>query len=169
MTSRTIENRREGPFTVPIWQIDGTIIESNIPARLDRLPWSNFHTLVVIALGVTWVLVGLEFSLADTFSVPIKARLKLTDTLYELTNSGYLLGVVCGALYFGRRTDRFGRKRTFVVTLSVYVAFTLATACSFDLVSLGIFRFLTGAGIGGEYVTINSTVQELIPPRYRGR
>ena len=177
MRPLTIDNIREGPLTtLPISQIDRTIIESDIPARLDRLPWSNFHTLVVLALSVTWVLVGIEFSLADTLSSAIKATLQTTNLsvglandLYELTNTAYLLGAVCGALYFGRRTDRVGRKRMFVVTLSVYVAFTFATAFSFDFVSLGVFRFLTGAGIGGEYVAINSTVQELIPPRYRGR
>lgn len=147
MRPLTIDNIREGPLTtLPISQIDRTIIEFDIPARLDRLPWSNFHTLVVLALSVTWVLVGIEFSLADTLSSAIKATLQTTNLsvglandLYELTNTAYLLGAVCGALYFGRRTDRVGRKRMFVVTLSVYVAFTFATAFSFDFVSLGVF------------------------------
>jgi MFS family permease len=158
---------------LPISQIDNTIIESDIPARLDRLPWSNFHTLVVVALGFTWVLVGLEFSLADTLSSAIRASLELAgpndDAAYEFTNTAYLVGAVCGALYFGSRADRFGRKKMFLITLIVYGTFTAATAFSLGLWSLAGFRFLTGAGIGGEYVAINSTIQELIPTKYRGR
>ena len=110
MTSLTIDTLKETPATTRrISQIDRSIIESDIPARLDRLPWSNFHTLIVIALGVTWVLVGLEFSLADTLSTEIRKSLYLgipnnvlSNELYEATNTAYLIGVVCGALYLGR-------------------------------------------------------------------
>jgi MFS family permease len=171
-------SRIAAPIALPISQLDSTIIESDIPARLDRLPWGLFHTLVVVTLAFTWVLVGLEVTLAEALSRAIRASLPVTvinqhvvstNAPYELTNTAYLLGAVCGALYFGRRTDREGRKKMFVRTLFLYAMFTFATAFSFDFVSLGVFRFFTGAGIGGEYVAINSTIQELIPSKYRGR
>jgi MFS family permease len=155
--------------TLPISQIDPTIIESNIPARLDRLPWSNFHWLVVAALGITWILDGLEVTLAGTLAGAIKANLKLTTANVGLANSAYLVGAACGALYFGWLTDRWGRKKLFFITLGVYMTFTAATALSWDVASMVVFRFLTGLGIGGEYAAINSAIQELIPARYRGR
>jgi len=149
--------------------MSNAIVETDIPARLDRLPWSRFHTLVVVALGITWVLDGLEVTLAGTLVAAIRTGLRLSNADVGLANSAYLVGAVCGALYFGRRADRLGRKKLFLVTLSVYMAFTAATALSWDLASLSLFRFLTGAGIGGEYAAINSAIQELIPARYRGR
>jgi len=153
----------------PISQIDSTIIESDIPARLDRLPWGQFHWLVVVALGITWVLDGLEVTLAGSLAGAIKHSLGLTDTDIGFAGSAYLLGAVLGALFFGRLTDQSGRKKLFFITLIVYMTFTVATAFSWNIWSLALFRFLTGAGIGGEYAAINSAIQELIPARYRGR
>src|SRR6476659_1891039 len=149
----------------------GRIVESSIPARLDALPWSRFHTLVIVALGITWVLDGLEVTLAGAVSGALKASpsLQLSDAQVGLSASAYLTGAVLGALLFGWLTDRFGRKRLFFVTLGVYVLATGATALSQDFATFALFRFLTGAGIGGEYSAINSAIQELIPARYRGR
>jgi MFS family permease len=149
----------------------GRIVESSVPARLDALPWSRFHTLVIVALGITWVLDGLEVTLAGAVSGALKASpsLQLSDAQVGLSASAYLTGAVLGALLFGWLTDRFGRKRLFFVTLGVYVLATAATAFSQDFATFALFRFLTGAGIGGEYSAINSAIQELIPARYRGR
>ena len=146
------------------------IIETDIPARLDRLPWGRFHTLVVVALGITWVLDGLEVTLAGAISPALKAsaQLRFTNADVGLASSAYLAGAVVGALVFGWLTDRLGRKRLFFITLAVYLLATAATALSWSLWSFALFRFLTGAGIGGEYTAINSTIQELVPARYRG-
>jgi MFS family permease len=146
------------------------IIETDIPARLDRLPWGRFHTLVVAALGVTWILDGLEVTLAGAVAGALKESptLRFSNTDVGIASSAYLIGAVLGALFFGWLTDRFGRKRLFFITLAVYLAGTAATAFSWNLWSFALFRFLTGAGIGGEYTAINSTIQELIPARYRG-
>jgi len=152
----------------PISQIDGTIIESDIPARLDRLPWSRFHWLVVLALGITWVLDGLEVTLAGTLAGAIRGSLQLTSTEIGFASTAYVLGAVSGALFFGWLTDRLGRRKLFFITLAVYLTSAAATAFSWDIASFAVFRFLTGAGIGGEYAAINSTIQELIPARYRG-
>jgi MFS family permease len=145
-------------------------IESDIPLRLDRLPWGNFHRLVVVALGVTWILDGLEVTLAGALSGALKESpvLRFTNTDIGLASSAYLLGAVLGALFFGWLTDRLGRKKLFFITLSVYLLATAATAASWDIGSYALFRFLTGAGIGGEYAAINSTIQELVPARVRG-
>lgn len=145
-------------------------IETDIPARLDRLPWSRFHTHVVVALGVTWILDGLEVTLAGALSGALKAspQLNFTNAEVGLSASAYLLGAVAGAMLFGWLTDVFGRKRLFFVTLGLYLCATVATAASWDFWSFVVFRFLTGAGIGGEYTAINSTIQELIPARVRG-
>lgn len=144
---------------------------SDIPHRLDRLPWSRFHTLVATALGITWVLDGLEVTLAGTLGAALAdpEALGLTAGQVGLSASFYLLGAVSGAIVFGFLADRFGRKRLFTVTLGLYLIATAATAFSWDLWSFCLFRFLTGAGIGGEYSAINSAIQELIPARYRGR
>src|SRR5213080_191158 len=149
----------------------GKIVESSIPARLDALPWSDFHTLVIVALGITWVLDGLEVTLAGAVSGALKASpsLQLSDAQVGLSASAYLTGAVLGALLFGWLTDRFGRKRLFFVTLGVYIAATAASALAQDFTVFALFRFLTGAGIGGEYTAINSALQELIPVHYRGR
>jgi MFS family permease len=147
------------------------IIESFIPSRLDRLPWGRFHTLVVVALGVTWLLDGLEVTLAGSMSGALKASpsLRLSDSDVGLASSFYLIGAVIGALIFGWMTDRFGRRLLFFVTLGLYLASAAATAFSWNFESFCLFRALTGAGIGGEYSAVNSTIQEMIPARYRGR
>jgi MFS family permease len=148
----------------------GTIIETDIPARLDRLPWGRFHTLVVVALGITWVLDGLEVTLAGAVAGALKqsAVLQFTNTQVGLAGSAYLAGAVLGAIFFGWLTDRLGRKKMFFITLTVYLIATAATAFTWNFWSFVLFRFLTGAGIGGEYTAINSTIQELIPARVRG-
>ncbi|GGF87599.1 MFS transporter [Azorhizobium oxalatiphilum] len=146
------------------------IIESSIPARLDRLPWRRFHWLVVVALGITWILDGLEVTLAGSLAGALKDSpvLKFTPAEVGLAGSAYLAGAVTGSLLFGWLADRFGRKTLFNVTLLVYLVATALTAVSWDLASFALFRFLTGAGIGGEYSAINSAIQELIPARRRG-
>ena len=149
---------------------DQAIIETDIPARLDRLPWGRFHTLVVVALGITWILDGLEVTLAGTVSGALKASpvLQFTNTDVGLAASAYLAGAVLGALFFGWLTDRLGRKKLFFITLVVYLVATAATAFSWNFWTFALCRFVTGAGIGGEYAAINSTIQELIPARVRG-
>ncbi|MBN8960296.1 MAG: MFS transporter [Rhizobiales bacterium] len=146
------------------------IVETDIPARLDALRWSGFHTRVVIALGVTWILDGLEVTLAGTLSGALKdsPTLRFNNFDVGVANSAYLAGAVLGALGFGWLTDRLGRKKLFFITLSLYLLATAATALSWNVWSYALFRFLTGAGIGGEYTAINSTIQELVPARYRG-
>jgi MFS family permease len=147
---------------------DGALIVTDIPARLDRLPWGWFHWLVVLALGITWILDGLEVTLAGTLASAIRRSLQLTSADIGLASTAYLLGAVSGALFFGWLTDRLGRRKLFFMTLTVYLVAAAATAFSWDLMSFALFRFITGAGIGGEYAAINSTIQELIPARYRG-
>jgi MFS family permease len=144
--------------------------ETDIPARLDRLPWGRFHTLVVIALGITWILDGLEVTLAGSLAGALRdsPALQLTSVEVGLAGSIYVAGAVVGALFFGWLTDRLGRKKLFFITVAVYATATVATAFSWNFVSFAIFRFFTGAGIGGEYAAINSTIQELIPARVRG-
>jgi MFS family permease len=148
----------------------GHIVESDIPARLDRLPWGRFHTLVVAALGVTWILDGLEVTLAGSLAGALKDSpvLRFSNADVGLAASAYLAGAVLGAILFGWLTDRLGRKKLFFITLSVYLVATALTAASWNVASFALFRFFTGAGIGGEYAAINSTIQELIPARVRG-
>jgi len=145
-------------------------IVTDIPARLDRLPWSRFHTLVVVALGVTWILDGLEVTLAGSVSGALKESpaLKFTNTDIGLAGAAYIAGAVIGAILFGWLTDRLGRKKLFTITVLVYLSATAATAFSWNLWSFLLFRFLTGMGIGGEYTAINSAIQELVPARVRG-
>jgi MFS family permease len=147
------------------------IVETDIPGRLDRLPWSAFHLLVVATLGITWVLDGLEVTLAGSVASGIEnpASLGLTAGEIGLAASSYLAGAVLGALFFGWLTDRLGRKKLFTITLAVYLVATALTAFSWDAFSFALFRFATGAGIGGEYAAINSAIQEFIPARLRGR
>jgi MFS family permease len=146
------------------------VTETDIPARLDLLPWARFHTLIVVALGVTWILDGLEVTLAGALSGALKQSpaLQFSNTDIGLASSAYLAGAVLGAMFFGWLTDRLGRKKLFYITLSVYLLATAATAFSWNIASFALFRFITGAGIGGEYAAINSTIQELIPARVRG-
>jgi MFS family permease len=149
---------------------EAAVVATDIPARLDRLPWGRFHTLVVVALGITWILDGLEVTLAGAVSPALKQspQLKFSNADVGLASSAYLAGAVLGALLFGWLTDRLGRKRLFFITLAVYLVATAATALSWNLWSFALFRFFTGAGIGGEYTAINSTIQEVVPARYRG-
>ena len=144
--------------------------ETNVPQRMDRLPWSRFHWLVVTALGITWILDGLEVTLVGSLSGAIAAspRLRLTDTEVGLTASAYLGGAVVGALFFGWLTDRLGRKKLFTVTVLIYLVATIASGFAWDFWSFALFRFVTGMGIGGEYAAVNATIQELIPARKRG-
>jgi MFS family permease len=145
-------------------------IETDVPARLDRLPWSGWHTLVVVALGITWLLDGLESNLAGALAGVLKRpdTLGMSDGQIGLGGSIYLFGSVVGALAFGYATDRLGRKKLFSITLMLYLTATAATAFSWNFFSFCLFRALTGAGIGGEYAAINSAVDELIPGRVRG-
>jgi MFS family permease len=144
---------------------------SLIPARLDNLPWSVFHWQVLIALGITWVLDGLEVTLTGAVSGVLQDphTLHFNPTQLGLLGSGYVAGAVCGSMIFGYLTDLLGRKKLFFVTLAVYVTGVLLSACSWNLWSFIAFRFLTGAGIGGEYAAINSAIDEIIPANVRGR
>jgi MFS family permease len=146
------------------------IIETDIPTRLDALPFGRFHILVIVALGITWILDGLEVTLAGALSAELKraTALGLSNAQIGFAGSSYLAGAVLGAFFFGWLTDRLGRKKLFTITLAVYLLATAATGLSWDATSYALFRFLTGAGIGGEYTAINSTIQELIPARFRG-
>jgi len=149
----------------------GPPIETDIPARLDRLPWSRFHVLIVVALGITWVLDGLEVTIVGSIGPMLqdKRTLGLTPQDIGTMASAYVAGAVAGALLFGWLTDRFGRRLIFNITLGLYVAGVLASACAWDFTSLTLFRVITGLGIGGEYAAINSAIDELIPARLRGR
>ena len=160
----------EGASSAPARQAEEGVIETSIPLRLDSLLWSGFHTRIVLALGITWILDGLEVTLAGALSGALKESPTLHFTNFDIgfANSLYLAGAVLGALGFGWLTDRLGRKKLFFTTLAVYLAATAATALSWSVTSYALFRFLTGAGIGGEYTAINSTIQEFVPARYRG-
>ena len=146
------------------------IVSTLIPARLERLPWGRFHVLVIVALGITWILDGLEVTLAGSVAAALVASPTLHMSAPEvgLAGSAYLLGAVSGSLFFGWLTDRLGRKKLFFITVGVYLVATALTGAAWSASAFFLFRFLTGAGIGGEYAAINSTIQELIPARYRG-
>jgi MFS family permease len=146
------------------------VVATDIPSRLDRLPWGRFHTLVVAALGITWILDGLEVTLAGAVAGALRESpvLQFSSTDVGIIGSAYLAGAVLGAVFFGWLTDRWGRKTLFFITLAVYLTATAATAFTWNLWTFALCRFLTGAGIGGEYAAINSTIQELIPARVRG-
>ena len=145
-------------------------VETNIPARMDRLPWSRWHWLIVAGLGITWILDGLEVTIVGALASVLteKGTLALTESQIGFAATIYLLGGILGALFFGYLTDRLGRKRLFMITLGLYLVSTVATAFSWSFLSFVAFRFLTGAGIGGEYAAINSAIDELIPARVRG-
>jgi MFS family permease len=149
----------------------GEAVRTDIPARLDRLPWSRWHWLVIVALGVTWILDGLEVTLVGSIAGALTDKSTLGFTASQATAAGsfYLAGAVAGALFFGYLTDRYGRRKLFMITLGIYLAFTVATALAWGFWSFMIFRFFAGAGIGGEYSAINSAIDELIPARVRGR
>ena len=145
-------------------------IESDIPQRMDRLPWSRWHLRILIALGTSWILDGLEVTLVGSLSGVLGSKdgLSLSDQQITSAATIYLAGAVCGALLFGHLTDRLGRKRLFLVTLATYSIATIGSAFAFKFWVFGFFRFFTGFGIGGEYAAINSAVDELIPGKVRG-
>ncbi len=153
------------------------VIRSTIPARIDRIPWNSFHTRLVVALGVAWILDGLEITIAANIGPTMEkaSALHMSPSAVGLaTGTVYLLGEVVGALFFGRLSDAWGRRRLFMVTLGVYLVGSGLTAATWDrstgaAVFLYACRFVAGMGIGGEYAAINSAIDELIPARYRGR
>ena len=149
--------------------VPGTF-ETNVPLRLDRLPWSRWHLRMVIALGVTFLLDGLEGGVGGSISGALKSTstLHLSDAQLGIASTGYLAGTVLGALVFGYLADVYGRKSLFLWTLTLYVCSTAATAFSWNLLTFTLCRALTGAGIGGEYTAITSAIDELIPARVRG-
>src|ERR687891_444356 len=144
---------------------------SSIPARLDGLPWSAWHWRVVIALGVSWLLDGLEVTVVGSLGPALQRgdTLGLSASEIGWSASAYIAGAVLGAVFFGRLADHLGRKRIFLVTLAVYLIATVFTGFTWDVSSFALCRFLTGFGIGGEYAAINSAIDELIPARVRGR
>src|SRR5262245_58565129 len=147
----------------------GAPVTSTIPARLDALPWSRWHWRVVMALGITWLLDGLEVTVVGSLGAVLQRpeTLGLTAGQVGWAGSAYIGGAVLGALYFGRLADRIGRKRLFLITLAVYLVATMLTAFTWDFASFALCRLLTGFGIGGEYAAINSAIDELIPARVR--
>ena len=149
----------------------GRTIETQIPARMDRLPWSGFHWTILMALGVTWILDGLEITLKGAVSSVLQQpqSLGLSSAEIGMIASFYITGAVIGALIFGFLTDRYGRRLFFFVTLAVYFTGALLTAFSWNLWSFALFRMITGLGIGGEYAAINSTIDEIMPARVRGQ
>ncbi|MFE3587877.1 MFS transporter [Streptomyces niveus] len=158
-----------GPSGAPVI---GTIT-TEVPARLDRLPWSRWHWMIVIGLGTVWILDGLEVTVVGSIASRLSedgSGLPISDAqVTGVAAALYVAGACSGALFFGWLTDRFGRKKLFLVTLAVYLIATALTALSFSVWWFLLFRFLTGFGIGGEYAAINSAIDELIPSKYRGR
>jgi MFS family permease len=150
-----------------------TTIETSVPARLDRLPWSRWHWTVVIGLGTVWILDGLEVTIVGNIAPRLAEKGSgISITAAQITGLGaalYVAGACTGALVFGYLTDRYGRKKLFMITLAVYLAATALTAFSVSAWWFFLFRFITGLGIGGEYSAINSAIDELIPSKYRGR
>ena len=147
-------------------------ITTDIPARLDRLPWARWHWLVVIGLGTVWILDGLEVTIVGSMSDALKPDgdgLGMSSFQVGFAGAAYVAGACLGALFFGQLTDRLGRKKLFMVSLGVYSVATVLTAFSMNPAWYFAARFLTGTGIGGEYAAINSAIDELIPAKYRGR
>ena len=150
---------------------EGRVIETNIPARLDRLPWARWHWMVLIGLGTVWILDGLEVTIVGTISARLTEKgsgIAITEAQIGQAAAVYVAGACLGALFFGWLADRLGRKKLFLITLAVYLVATVATAFSTTFLMFAICRFFTGAGIGGEYAAINSAIDELIPARVRG-
>src|SRR3954470_9456019 len=147
-------------------------LETRIPARLDRLPWAKFHWMIVIGLGTVWILDGLEVTMVGSVASRLTEKgsgLGLSASQIGTAAAFYVAGACLGALFFGQLTDRFGRKKLFLLTLLLYIAATVATGFSTTAVWFLAARFFTGAGIGGEYSAINSAIDEMIPARARGR
>ena len=149
---------------------DQGTIRTRIPARMDRLPWCSWHWLVVLGLGTVWILDGLEVTIVGAIGARLteKDALGITDGQLGLGGTIYVVGAAAGALFWGHLTDRFGRKKLFLITLTVYLVATVATAFAGSFAFFAICRFFTGFGIGGEYAAINSAIDELIPARVRG-
>ena len=146
-------------------------IETDIPARMDRLPWSKWHWMVIIGLGTVWILDGLAVTIVGAIGGRLTeegAGLELTAAQVGAAGSAYILGACLGALYFGRLADRIGRKKLFMLTLAIFLAGSVLTAFSMNFIWFLACRFVTGAGVGGEYSAIHSAVDELIPARVRG-
>src|SRR3982750_565810 len=146
-------------------------IETDIPARMDRLPWSRWHWMVIIGLGTVWILDGLAVTIVGAIGGRLTekgAGLELTPAQVGAAGSAYIVGACLGALYFGRLADRIGRKRLFMVALPIFLAGSVLTAFSMNPVWFLVCRFITGSGVGGEYSAIHSAVDELIPARVRG-
>src|SRR6201988_195567 len=152
-------------------QKTSAVVQTAIPFRLDRLPWSRFHLLVVVGLGITWILDGLEVDLVGSLGPALQSAdtLGLTSSNLGAVASFYVIGAVTGDLGFGWVTDRHGRRLVFYVTLIVYLAGVLLSAFAWNFWSFALFRLITGLGIGGEYAAVNSAIDELIPAKYRGR
>lgn len=165
MPPESLRQRTHSSGSTPVMPVT-----TDVPSRLDRLPWSRFHWMVVGVLGITWILDGLEVTLVGALGPAIvtSPTMNMTEADIGLAASAYLAGAVLGALLFGWMADRYGRKRLFVITLLVYATATIATGFAWDIWSFLFCRFITGAGIGGEYTAINSAIQELIPARRRG-
>lgn len=153
-------------------KVETGTITTDIPARMDRLPWARFHWLIVIGLGTVWILDGLEVTIVGSMSAALKdpdTGLGMSSADVGLAGAVYVAGACLGALFFGQLTDRWGRKKLFLITLAVYTLATVGTAFAMSPLWYYACRFLTGAGIGGEYAAINSAIDELIPKKYRGR
>lgn len=157
-------------MAIPMLEQTGRI-ETDIPARLDRLPWSRVHLLLVLALGITWVLDGLEVTIVGSIGPVLQdsRTLGLTSTTLGAAASAYVIGAVAGALFWGWISDRLGRRSIFFATLAVYLAGVILSALAWNFWSFAVFRLVTGVGIGGEYSAVNSAIDELIPAKYRGR
>src|ERR1700744_2461013 len=151
--------------------LHSSAVKTDVPARLDRLPWSRFHLLIVVGLGVTWILDGLEVTIGAALGPALQnpQTLHLSSADLGAVASFYVIGAVTGALVSGWVTDRFGRRLVFYATLIVYLAGVLLSAFAWNFLSFALFRRVTGMGIGGEYAAVNSAIDELIPAKYRGR
>src|SRR3954462_13647982 len=150
----------------------GRTITTRIPARLDRLPWSRFHWRIVIGLGTVWILDGLQVTIVGSIAPRLTERgsgIALSTADIGLAAALYVAGACVGALFFGHLTDRYGRKKLFMITLGLYIVASVATAFAFAPWYFFLFRALTGVGIGGEYSAINTAIDELIPARNRGQ
>ena len=154
-------------MTTAAAQGDTGAVRSLIPFRMDRLPWARFHWLVVVGLGVSWILDGLEIQLVSTAG--FQKSLGMSSAEVGFAGTVYLIGQVVGALTFGRLTDRWGRKKLFIITLAIYLIGSGIAGLAWTPWFLYLWRFVAGLGIGGEYTAINSAIDELIPAKYRGR
>src|SRR3954464_4120839 len=148
----------------------GDTVRTKIPARMDRLPWTRWHWRIIIALGAVWILDGLEVTIVGSISARLQDKETLGLTTFQATAQGsiYVAGACLGAIVFGILTDRLGRKKLFLWTLSLYLLATSATAFTDSFATFALCRFFTGMGVGGEYAAVNSAIDELIPARVRG-